>query len=202
MTLRFYVILCTVLIRRYSAYSGFGAKQPAESEDDQLLMAIEPEAPPEAASVPSVESISMPTPLSSSCDWDALHVALKSVVPHPSRAPLTLNMSEGLNVSLHFTGDQPHPHIQVYVVTVTSTCTHNIKQLTFQAVVSKVNSNVMTTLLLYLVLLFQSMKVKLGTPTSTELAPSSPFLPPSVISQVMLVENASNVSCCFLVQHG
>ncbi|XP_072539388.1 ADP-ribosylation factor-binding protein GGA3a [Salminus brasiliensis] len=99
-------------------------------------------------------------------------VPLDSV--RPSReSPVTAYDKDGVCVLLHFASDSPpgRPDVLVMVVSMLNTAPLQVKNLTLQAAVPK------------------SMRVKLQPPSGTELAPFNPILPPSAVTQVMLLAN-------------
>ncbi|CAF0734273.1 unnamed protein product [Didymodactylos carnosus] len=102
-----------------------------------------------------------------------VHVPLETIKPS-SHSPLTLlDKSEyGLKCILHFARDSPRADILVSVLSVISTnTTYQIKQFMFQAAVPK------------------TMRVKLQTPSGSDLPVYNPILPPAAITQVMLIAN-------------
>uniref|UniRef100_A0A8B9LXQ9 Golgi associated, gamma adaptin ear containing, ARF binding protein 3 n=1 Tax=Astyanax mexicanus TaxID=7994 RepID=A0A8B9LXQ9_ASTMX len=88
-------------------------------------------------------------------------------------SPVTAYDKDGVCVLLHFASECPpgRPDVLVMVVSMLNTAPLSVKNLTLQAAVPK------------------SMRVKLQPPSSTELAPFNPILPPSAITQVMLLAN-------------
>uniref|UniRef100_A0AAR2K289 Golgi associated, gamma adaptin ear containing, ARF binding protein 3b n=1 Tax=Pygocentrus nattereri TaxID=42514 RepID=A0AAR2K289_PYGNA len=101
-----------------------------------------------------------------------VHVPLDSI--RPSKAlPVTAYDKDGVRVLLHFATDCPpgRPDVLVIVVSMLNTAPLPVQNIMLQAAVPK------------------SMKVKLQSPTGTELAPFNPVLPPSSITQVMLLAN-------------
>uniref|UniRef100_A0AAR2KBF8 Golgi associated, gamma adaptin ear containing, ARF binding protein 3b n=1 Tax=Pygocentrus nattereri TaxID=42514 RepID=A0AAR2KBF8_PYGNA len=87
--------------------------------------------------------------------------------------PVTAYDKDGVRVLLHFATDCPpgRPDVLVIVVSMLNTAPLPVQNIMLQAAVPK------------------SMKVKLQSPTGTELAPFNPVLPPSSITQVMLLAN-------------
>ncbi|XP_064625226.1 ADP-ribosylation factor-binding protein GGA1-like isoform X2 [Lineus longissimus] len=77
----------------------------------------------------------------------------------------------GIKIVIHFGRDNPKPHIIVMVVSIMSMNASPVKNLEFQAAVPKL------------------MKVKLQPPSAIELPSYNPILPPSAITQVMLLAN-------------
>lgn len=97
-------------------------------------------------------------------------VPLESIQPG-TNAPITAYDKNGVKVILHFAKDSPRPDITVMVVSVMSTNTSPVAGFVFQAAVPK------------------SMKVKLQPPSATDLPAYNPILPPSAITQIMLLAN-------------
>uniref|UniRef100_A0A4W4H1N0 Golgi associated, gamma adaptin ear containing, ARF binding protein 3a n=1 Tax=Electrophorus electricus TaxID=8005 RepID=A0A4W4H1N0_ELEEL len=92
----------------------------------------------------------------------------------PSReSPVTAYDKDGVCVILHFASDCPpgRPDVLVMVVSMLNTAPLLVKNVTLHAAVPK------------------SMRVKLQPPSGTEMAPFNPILPPSAITQVMLLAN-------------
>ncbi|XP_041062141.1 ADP-ribosylation factor-binding protein GGA1-like isoform X2 [Carcharodon carcharias] len=87
--------------------------------------------------------------------------------------PVTAFDRDGFRVLFHFAKAPPpgRPDLLVVVITLLSSAPTPIKSITFQAAVPK------------------AMKVKLQPASGTELPAFNPVLPPSVISQVMLLAN-------------
>uniref|UniRef100_A0AAR2IR65 Golgi associated, gamma adaptin ear containing, ARF binding protein 3a n=1 Tax=Pygocentrus nattereri TaxID=42514 RepID=A0AAR2IR65_PYGNA len=87
--------------------------------------------------------------------------------------PVTAYDKDGVCVLLHFASNCPpgRPDVLVMVVSMLNTAPLQVKNLTLQAAVPK------------------SMRVKLQPPSGMELAPFNPILPPSAITQVMLLAN-------------
>ncbi|XP_013380934.1 ADP-ribosylation factor-binding protein GGA1-like [Lingula anatina] len=97
-------------------------------------------------------------------------VPLESIQPG-STSPLNAYDKNGLKIIIHFGKDRPRADVMVMVVSVMSTNTSAVKALSFQAAVPK------------------TMKVKLQPPSATDLPAFNPILPPSAITQVMLLAN-------------
>ncbi|XP_067162431.1 ADP-ribosylation factor-binding protein GGA2 isoform X2 [Apteryx mantelli] len=87
--------------------------------------------------------------------------------------PLTVYDQNGFKAMLHFSKDPApgRPDVLVMVLSMLSTSAQPIKDIAFQAAVPK------------------TMKIKLQPASSSELPAFSPFLPPAVISQVLLLAN-------------
>ncbi|XP_017577111.1 ADP-ribosylation factor-binding protein GGA3a [Pygocentrus nattereri] len=99
-------------------------------------------------------------------------VPLDSIRPS-KESPVTAYDKDGVCVLLHFASNCPpgRPDVLVMVVSMLNTAPLQVKNLTLQAAVPK------------------SMRVKLQPPSGMELAPFNPILPPSAITQVMLLAN-------------
>ncbi|XP_053392442.1 ADP-ribosylation factor-binding protein GGA1-like isoform X4 [Mercenaria mercenaria] len=97
-------------------------------------------------------------------------VALESIQPG-SAPPVSAYDKNGLKVLIHVAKDRPREDVIVMVISVLSTNTSPVKAFIFQAAVPKV------------------MKVKLQPPSATDLPAFNPILPPSAITQVMLIAN-------------
>lgn len=100
-----------------------------------------------------------------------LTVPLASI--KPGRVPpLTLQqVDDGISIVLHFGKDPPREHVTAIVVTVINKLPDDISDYELKAVVPK------------------GCKVKLQPPTTTSLPAHNPFVPPSAITQVMLIAN-------------
>uniref|UniRef100_A0A8B9HDG0 Golgi associated, gamma adaptin ear containing, ARF binding protein 3b n=1 Tax=Astyanax mexicanus TaxID=7994 RepID=A0A8B9HDG0_ASTMX len=87
--------------------------------------------------------------------------------------PVTAYDKDGVRVLLHFATDCPpgRPDVLVIVVSMLNTAPLPVQNIVLQAAVPK------------------TMKVKLQSPSGAELAPFNPILPPSSITQVMLLAN-------------
>ncbi|XP_056406014.1 ADP-ribosylation factor-binding protein GGA3 isoform X2 [Hyla sarda] len=99
-------------------------------------------------------------------------VALESIRPS-SLLPLTAYDKNGFRILLHFAKDCPPDRSDVLVVIISmiNTAPLPIRKILFQAAVPK------------------TMKVKLQPASGTDLAAFNPILPPSSITQVMLLAN-------------
>ncbi|KAM0736756.1 ADP-ribosylation factor-binding protein GGA1 [Formica fusca] len=86
--------------------------------------------------------------------------------------PLTvIEERNGISVVLHFTQDSPRPDVSVVVITTMSKNAKPLNNYLFQAVVPK------------------KCKCRLQPPSGTNLPAHNPFLPPSAITQIMLIAN-------------
>jgi ADP-ribosylation factor-binding protein GGA len=100
-----------------------------------------------------------------------LNVPLSCIKPG-SIPPVTLQESEdGLSIVLHIGKESPRDHVTAIVVTVINKLPEAISNYEMKAVVPK------------------GCKVKLQSPTTTALPAHNPFVPPSAITQVMLIAN-------------
>ncbi|XP_049792651.1 ADP-ribosylation factor-binding protein GGA2 isoform X4 [Schistocerca nitens] len=114
-----------------------------------------------------------------------INVSLDSIKPG-SVPPLTvLDEKNGVSVILHFAKDRPREDVSVVVVTTISKNPSPLTNYLFQAVVPK------------------SCKLRLQPPSGSELPGHSPFLPPSAITQVMLIANPRKepVSLKFMISY-
>ncbi|XP_072761780.1 ADP-ribosylation factor-binding protein GGA1 [Anoplolepis gracilipes] len=86
--------------------------------------------------------------------------------------PLTvIEERNGISVVLYFTQDSPRPDVSVVVITTMSKNAKSLNNYLFQAVVPK------------------KCKCRLQPPSGTKLPAHNPFLPPSAITQIMLIAN-------------
>ncbi|XP_071953779.1 ADP-ribosylation factor-binding protein GGA1-like [Antedon mediterranea] len=99
-----------------------------------------------------------------------IFVPLETIQPGVT-PPLTIYEKNKVKTVFHFAKDSPRPDIQVLVVSTMSTNTSAIKGVVFQAAVPK------------------TMRIKLQPPSATDLPVHNPILPPTAITQVMLVAN-------------
>ncbi|XP_072128195.1 ADP-ribosylation factor-binding protein GGA1 [Mobula birostris] len=99
-------------------------------------------------------------------------VPLESIKPS-SILPVTVYDKNSFRVLFHFAKDSPsgQPDVLVVVTSMISTAPQPVKNIKFQAAVPKV------------------MKVKLQPPSGTELPAFNPIVPPSAITQVLLLAN-------------
>ncbi|XP_026216460.1 ADP-ribosylation factor-binding protein GGA3a isoform X2 [Anabas testudineus] len=128
---------------------------------------------------PLLRSLSPVFPLSQTSTGTGQEVSLANVyVPldaiKPSKVcPVTAYDRNGVRVLLHFAIDCPpgRPDVLVMVASMLNTAPLPVRNINLQAAVPK------------------TMKVRLQPPSGTELAPFNPILPPSAITQVMLLAN-------------
>uniref|UniRef100_A0A8D0B3C0 Golgi associated, gamma adaptin ear containing, ARF binding protein 3a n=1 Tax=Sander lucioperca TaxID=283035 RepID=A0A8D0B3C0_SANLU len=87
--------------------------------------------------------------------------------------PVTAYDKNGVRVLLHFATDCPagRPDVLVMVASMLNTAPLPVRNIALQAAVPK------------------TMKVRLQSPSGSELAPFNPILPPAAITQVMLLAN-------------
>ncbi|XP_058047933.1 ADP-ribosylation factor-binding protein GGA1 [Ahaetulla prasina] len=99
-------------------------------------------------------------------------VPLESIKPS-SILPVTVYDQHGFRVLFHFAKDSlpDRPDVLVVVISMLSTAPLPIRNIIFQSAVPKV------------------MKVKLQPPSGTELPPFNPIVPPTAITQVLLLAN-------------
>ncbi|CAI9571492.1 unnamed protein product [Staurois parvus] len=107
------------------------------------------------------------------------HISLANVtvpletIKTSSLLPVTAYDKNGFRILLHFAKDCPpdRPDVLVVVISMLNTAPLPIQNILFQAAVPK------------------TMKVKLQTPSGTEMAAFNPVLPPASVTQVMLLAN-------------
>ncbi|KAM6121508.1 ADP-ribosylation factor-binding protein GGA2 [Phoenicopterus ruber ruber] len=111
-------------------------------------------------------------PSSHDASLENLFVPLIAITPS-SICPLTVYDRNGFKAMLHFSRDPApgRPDVLVMVLSMLSTSAQPIKDIAFQAAVPK------------------SMKIKLQPASGSELPAFSPLLPPTVVSQVLLLAN-------------
>lgn len=99
-------------------------------------------------------------------------VPLESIKPS-SLLPVTVFDKHGLRVLFHFSRDCPpsRPDVLVVIISMLSSAPIPISNIRFQSAVPKV------------------MKVKLQPPSGTELPAFNPILPPSAVTQILLLAN-------------
>ncbi|XP_036141563.1 uncharacterized protein LOC118645151 [Monomorium pharaonis] len=98
-------------------------------------------------------------------------VCLHDIKPGTTPPLTVIEEKNGISVVLHFAQDSPRPDVFVIVITTMSKNTKPLSNYLFQAVVSK------------------KCKCKLQAPSGTKLPAHNPFLPPSAITQIMLIAN-------------
>ncbi|KPP62751.1 ADP-ribosylation factor-binding protein GGA3-like [Scleropages formosus] len=145
-----------------SAVSQAKTQAVSSSPGSPLFRSLSPILPPTQDSPAKAAEVSLAN----------LYVPLDSIKPSKV-LPVTAYDKDGVRVLLHFATDCPpgRPDVLVLVVSMLNTAPLPVRNVVLQAAVPK------------------SMKVKLQPPSGTELAPFNPVLPPSSITQVMLLAN-------------
>ncbi|NXI58698.1 GGA2 protein, partial [Chloroceryle aenea] len=135
---------------------------PNSSVADASLSSLGYELKPAASLPPAPHDASL----------ENLFVPLISITPSNIR-PLTVYDRNGLKAMLHFSRDTAagRPDVLVMVLSMLSTSPQPIRDIGFQAAVPK------------------SMKIKLQPASGSQLPAFSPLLPPTVVSQVLLLAN-------------
>ncbi|XP_018044235.1 PREDICTED: ADP-ribosylation factor-binding protein GGA1 [Atta colombica] len=98
-------------------------------------------------------------------------VCLEDIKPGTNPPITVIEEKNGVSVVLHFAQDSPRSDVSVIVITTMSKNAKPLNNYLFQAVVSK------------------KCKCRLQAPSGTKLPPHNPFLPPSAITQIMLIAN-------------
>uniref|UniRef100_A0A8C5QN01 ADP-ribosylation factor-binding protein GGA1 n=1 Tax=Leptobrachium leishanense TaxID=445787 RepID=A0A8C5QN01_9ANUR len=113
-----------------------------------------------------------PSPVKTEMSLTNVSVPLESIKPS-SILPVTVYDQHSFRVLFHFAQDAPQgrPDVLVVVISMLSTATLPVTGISFQAAVPK------------------TMKVKLQPATGTELPAFNPILPPSAITQLLLLAN-------------
>ncbi|KAL9956982.1 hypothetical protein ACROYT_G038553 [Oculina patagonica] len=148
----------------------------ASTTDSLLSLGLEPTpatlpaGSPSPASFPPVASPPKPAaPLS----LDNVFVPLDTITPG-SHPPLTVLDKNSIKITFHFaktSAELSRDDLSVVVISTMSSLSSAVKNFVFQAAVPK------------------TMRVKLQPPSGSELPPYNPILPPSAITQVMLIAN-------------
>ncbi|KAF5273890.1 hypothetical protein FQA39_LY01005 [Lamprigera yunnana] len=114
-----------------------------------------------------------------------LFIKLEDIKPSSTPPLVVLDEKNGISVTFHFGKNKPRDDITVIVLTTISKNELPLSNLLFQAVVPK------------------SCKLKLQKPSGTELPAYNPFLPPSAITQILLIANPDkvNVSLKFIISY-
>ncbi|KAK2160731.1 hypothetical protein LSH36_127g04020 [Paralvinella palmiformis] len=99
-----------------------------------------------------------------------ISVPLESIQPS-SHSPITAYDKNNIKAVIHIGKDRPRPDVCVMVLSIISMNTSSIKNISFQAAVPKI------------------MKVKLQPPSATDLPAYNPILPPTAVTQVILIAN-------------
>ncbi|XP_016304436.1 ADP-ribosylation factor-binding protein GGA3-like isoform X3 [Sinocyclocheilus anshuiensis] len=136
------------------------AKPQSFAPDSPLFRSLSPTWP--TSQSPSGSDISL----------TSVFVQLEAIKPS-KEGPVTAYDKDGVRVLLHFASDHPlgRPDVLVIVVSMLNTAPLLVRNIVLQAAVPK------------------SMRVKLQPPSGTEMAPFNPFMPPSSITQIMLLAN-------------
>ncbi|XP_032670611.1 ADP-ribosylation factor-binding protein GGA3 [Odontomachus brunneus] len=100
-----------------------------------------------------------------------INVNLEDITPGTNPPLTVIEERNGITVVLHFAQDSPRPDVSVVVITTMSKNTKPLSNYQFQAVVPK------------------KCKCRLQAPSGTKLPAHNPFLPPSAITQIMLIAN-------------
>ncbi|XP_050310403.1 ADP-ribosylation factor-binding protein GGA3 [Anthonomus grandis grandis] len=103
-----------------------------------------------------------------------IDIRLEDIKPSSRKSVVALEDKNGLSVLLHKALGNPQPLVTVYVVTTISKNELPLSGYLFQAVVP------------------QGCKHRLLQPSATALPPFNPFLPPSAITQILLIANPEN----------
>ncbi|VEN48687.1 unnamed protein product [Callosobruchus maculatus] len=114
---------------------------------------------------------------SKKCDVKLNDIFVKLENIKPSNIPPITLMEERnkVSVTLHLAKDKPKDFVNVYVLTTASKNELPLSNYLFQAVLPK------------------ECKLKLQPPSTTDLPAYNPFLPPSVITQIMLIANPESL---------
>ncbi|XP_053577203.1 ADP-ribosylation factor-binding protein GGA1 [Bombina bombina] len=116
--------------------------------------------------------VEQPPPPKAEVSLANIHVPLESIKPS-SILPVTVYDQRSFRVLFHFAQDAPpgRPDVLVVIISMLSTAHIPVSGISFQAAVPKV------------------MKVKLQPASGSELPAFNPILPPSAVSQVLLLAN-------------
>ncbi|KAL0112014.1 hypothetical protein PUN28_013323 [Cardiocondyla obscurior] len=98
-------------------------------------------------------------------------VSLEDIKPGINPPLTVIEEKNGISVVLHFAQDSPRSDVSVVVITTMSRNAKPLSNYLFQAVVPK------------------KCKCRLQAPSGTKLPAHNPFLPPSAITQIMLIAN-------------
>ncbi|XP_034043734.1 ADP-ribosylation factor-binding protein GGA3a isoform X2 [Thalassophryne amazonica] len=130
--------------------------------DTHLLGSLSPVLPVSQMLTPKGQELSLTN----------VFVPLSTIKPS-ELCPVTAYDKNGVRVLLHFATDSPpgRPDVLVMVASMLNTSPLPVRNLTLQAAVPK------------------TMKVRLQSPSGTELAPFNPVLPPAAVTQVILLAN-------------
>ncbi|XP_014483936.1 PREDICTED: ADP-ribosylation factor-binding protein GGA3 [Dinoponera quadriceps] len=100
-----------------------------------------------------------------------INVNLEDITPGTNPPLTVIEERNSITVVLHFAQDSPRPDVSVVVITTMSKNAKPLSNYQFQAVVPK------------------KCKCRLQAPSGTKLPAHNPFLPPSAITQIMLIAN-------------
>ncbi|XP_076657117.1 ADP-ribosylation factor-binding protein Gga isoform X2 [Halictus rubicundus] len=114
-----------------------------------------------------------------------INVSLDEIKPGINPPIIVLEEKNGITVVLNFARDNPRQDVFIVVITTMSKNLKPLSNYLFQAVVPK------------------KCKCRLQPPSGTELPGHNPFLPPSAITQIMLIANPSkeSVSLKFMLSY-
>ena len=114
-----------------------------------------------------------------------ININLQDIKPGINPPMTVIEEKNGISVVLHFAQDNPRPDVFVIVITTMSKNSKPLSNYLFQAVVPK------------------RCKCRLQPPSGTELPGHNPFLPPSAITQIMLIANPNKetVSLKFMLSY-
>ncbi|XP_051997502.1 ADP-ribosylation factor-binding protein GGA3-like isoform X2 [Xyrauchen texanus] len=137
-------------------------KPQSFTPDSPLFMSLSPTIP--MSQTPSASGLDI--------SLTSVYVPLEAIKPS-KEGPVTAYDKDGIRVLLHFATDHPpgRPDVLVIVVSMLNTAPLLVRNLMLQAAVPK------------------SMRVKLQPPSGTEMTPFNPLMPPSSITQIMLLAN-------------
>uniref|UniRef100_A0A8C7XRS4 Golgi associated, gamma adaptin ear containing, ARF binding protein 3a n=1 Tax=Oryzias sinensis TaxID=183150 RepID=A0A8C7XRS4_9TELE len=130
------------------------------------------DSPPLRSLSPVLPTTAIPAATGEEASLTSLFIPLEAIKPSQV-SPVNVFDKNGLRVLLHFATNCPpgRPDVLVMVASMLNTSPQPVRNILLQAAVPKM------------------MKVKLQSPSGTELAPFSPILPPPSITQVILLAN-------------
>nr|CAI5845582.1 unnamed protein product [Callosobruchus analis] len=143
---------------------------------DEKMLEVDKTSEAGSPSIPKINSGEPIIPKSKKCDvkLNDIFVKLENIKPS-SIPPITLMEEKKVSVTLHLAKDKPKDFVDVYVLTTASKNELPLSNYLFQAVLPK------------------ECKLKLQSPSTTDLPAYNPFLPPSVITQIMLIANPESL---------
>lgn len=114
-----------------------------------------------------------------------INISLQDIKPGINPPMTVIEEKNGITVVLHFARDNPREDVFVVVITTMSKNSKPLTDYLFQAVVPK------------------KCKCRLQPPSGTGLPAHNPFLPPSAITQIMLIANPTKepVSLKFMLSY-